>query len=334
MTALPTAAHDFAATLAARGVDLSRRTCRTLQVNLTKLCNQACLHCHVDSSPKRTEHLSREGVERCLELLRLNPMLEVLDLTGGAPELHADFRELVRGARALDRTVIVRHNLTVTLDPHPTSGASMEDLPEFFAEQRVQLVSSLPFYEQYFTDKQRGRGVFGKSLESMRRLNALGFGIQGSGLELILVYNPVGAFLPASQEALEADYRAKLRAAHGLEFTQLFTITNMPINRFAEDLRRRGTYESYIQKLVSAFNPVAASNVMCRDLISVDWRGQIYDCDFNQMLELEVEDAGTALTIFDLDLERLRELPIKTEAHCFGCTAGAGSSCGGTTETP
>ncbi len=332
MNPLPTASHDFAATLEAQGVDLSRRTSRTLQVNLTKLCNQACLHCHVDSSPKRTEHLSRAGVERCLELLRLNPELEVLDLTGGAPELHADFRELVREARALDRTVIVRHNLTVTLDPHPTSGASMEDLPEFFAEQRVQLVSSLPFYEQYFTDKQRGRGVFGKSLESMRRLNALGFGIEGSGLELILVYNPVGAFLPPSQEALEADYRAKLRAAHGLEFSQLFTITNMPINRFAEDLRRRGNYESYLQKLVSAFNPVAASNVMCRDLISVDWRGQVYDCDFNQMLELEVEDAGTPLTIFDLDLARFGELPIRTAEHCFGCTAGSGSSCGGTTE--
>lgn len=332
MTALPTASHDFPATLAARGVDIARRTCRTLQVNLTKLCNQACLHCHVDSSPKRTEHLSPEGIARCLELLRLHPELETLDLTGGAPELHAQFRELVRAARSLGKTVIVRHNLTVTLDPHPVTGASMEDLPEFFAEQRVQLVSSLPFYEEYFTDKQRGRGVFGKSLESMRRLNALGFGVAGSGLELTLVYNPVGSFLPASQEALEADYRQKLRAAHGLEFTRLFTITNMPINRFAADLRRRGTYESYLQKLVSAFNPAAAENVMCRDLISVDWRGQIYDCDFNQMLELEVEEGGVPLTIFELDLEQLREIPIKTAAHCFGCTAGAGSSCGGTTE--
>lgn len=332
MNPLPTVTHDFAATLEARGVDISRRTCRTLQVNLTKLCNQACLHCHVASSPKRTEHLSREGVERCLELLRRYPGLEILDLTGGAPELHQDFRKLVEGARALDRTVIVRHNLTVTLDPHPLTGASMEDLPEFFAAQGVQLVSSLPFYEEYFTDKQRGRGVFGKSLESMRRLNALGFGVAGSGLDLILVYNPVGAFLPADQAALEADYRAKLRAAHGLEFSQLFTITNMPINRFAEDLRRRGAYEDYLQKLVSAFNPVAAGEVMCRDLISVDYLGQIYDCDFNQMLELEVEDAGTPVTIFDVDFARLAEVPIRTAEHCFGCAAGSGSSCGGTTE--
>ncbi|MBL4849562.1 MAG: arsenosugar biosynthesis radical SAM protein ArsS [Planctomycetes bacterium] len=332
MSTLPLAAPDFRATLESRDVDLSRRTLRTLQINLTKLCNQACLHCHVDSSPKRTEHLSPEGVERSLELLKLNPGLEILDLTGGAPELHAQFRELVEGARALGRRVIVRHNLTVTLDPHPVTQVSMEGLPEFFAAQEVELVSSLPFYEQYFTDKQRGRGVFGKSLESLRRLNEVGFGMPDTGLELTLVYNPVGAYLPPDQATLEADYRSKLRAAHGLEFNNLFAITNMPINRFADDLRRRGNYDDYLQRLVAAFNPVAASNVMCRDMISVDHRGQIYDCDFNQMLELEVSDAGSALTIFNVDFARLAEIPIQVGSHCFGCTAGSGSSCGGTTE--
>lgn len=333
MSALPLASSpDFAETLDRHGLDLARRSTGMLQINLTKLCNQACRHCHVDSSPKRTEHLSAAGVARCLELLAAHPRLAALDLTGGAPELHARFRELVEGARALGKRVLVRHNLTVTLDPHPTSGESMEYLPEFFAAQGVEVVSSLPFYEEFFTDRQRGRGVFGKSLESLRRLNAQGFGMPGSALELTLVYNPVGSFLPAPQASLEADYRRRLREAHGLEFTRLFTITNMPINRFADDLRRRGAYDDYLAKLVAAFNPRAAEAVMCRDLISVDHLGRVYDCDFNQMLELGLEaPGGEPLTIFELDLEGLSALPIRVGAHCFGCTAGSGSSCGGST---
>lgn len=323
---------DFSAALAEQGVSLGRRATTTLQVNLTKLCNQACRHCHVDSSPKRTEHLSPAGVERCLALLAARPGLAALDLTGGAPELHAQFRELAAGARALGKRVLVRHNLTVTLDPHPLSGESMEDLPEFFAAHQLEVVSSLPFYEEFFTDRQRGRGVFAKSLESLRRLNALGYGLEGSGLELTLVYNPVGSFLPAPQASLEADYRRRLREAHGLEFSRLFTITNMPINRFAEDLRRRGAYDDYLAKLVAAFNPQAALGVMCRDMISVDHRGYVYDCDFNQMLELELErPSGQPLSIFELDLAELGALPIRVGEHCFGCTAGSGSSCGGST---
>ncbi|MGE0707875.1 MAG: arsenosugar biosynthesis radical SAM (seleno)protein ArsS [Planctomycetota bacterium] len=329
---LPSAARfDFEATLAAHGVELPRRPLRTLQVNVTRLCNQACRHCHVDAGPKRTEQMDRRGIERCLELLAAAPSLELLDVTGGAPELNPHFDELVRGARALGRRVMVRHNLTVTLDGNPRTKESKAYLPAFFAEQRVEVVSSLPYYEEYFTDKQRGRGVFEKSLAAMRLLNEQGYGRAGSGLELTLVMNPVGSYLPAGQAQLEADYRRALGQRHGVEFTRLIALTNMPINRFREDLERGGRYDAYLERLVDAFNPAAAENVMCRDLISVGWDGRLFDCDFNQMLELEVRDGEAPLTIFDLDLERLAALPIRFASHCFGCTAGAGSSCGGAT---
>jgi radical SAM/Cys-rich protein len=323
--------HDFQVALGRHSVDLSRLPLHTLQVNVTKLCNQACLHCHVDSSPKRTEHLSREGLERCLQLLEGHPEIEVLDLTGGAPELYHHFDEFVRRARALGKRVLVRHNLTVTFDGDPQTGASKEHLPEFFAEQGVEVVCSLPYYEEYFTDKQRGRGVFEKSIAGLRGLNAVGYGVADSGLELTLVYNPVGSFLPPPQEQLERDYRRALRERFQIEFTRLIAITNMPVNRFRQDLERRGKYEDYMQRLVAAFNPVAAEGVMCRGLLSIDHRGQAYDCDFNQMLDLPVSAGGGPLTIFDLDVARLADLPIRTESHCFGCTAGAGSSCGGAT---
>lgn len=328
---LPTAEPDFEATLGRHGLSLGRLPLHTLQVNVTRLCNQACQHCHVDASPKRTEHLDERGVERCLALLDAAPQIELLDLTGGAPELSPHFERLVREARARGRRVMVRHNLTVTLDGNPQTGESKEGLPAFFAEHQVEVVSSLPYYEEYFTDKQRGRGVFDKSLEAMRRLNAVGYGREGSGLELTLVYNPVGSFLPPDQASLEADYRAALRDRFGLEFTRLFTITNMPINRFRRDLERRGAYDAYMQKLLGAFNASAAESVMCRGLISVDYDGRLFDCDFNQMLDLPIQDGERALTIYDLDLERLHELPIVFGSHCFGCTAGAGSSCGGAT---
>ena len=301
----------------------------TLQVNITKLCNQACRHCHVDASPARTEAMSVEGIEKCLEILSRHEAIGTLDITGGAPELHANFEYFVQEATALGKRVIVRHNLTVQLDPHPRTGASMQHLPEFFARHRVELISSLPYYQQYFTDAQRGKGVFGKSVEAMRRLNAVGYGVEGSGLTLNLVYNPVGAYLPAAQSGLEADYKRELKTKFGLVFNGLFAITNMPINRFRLHLEKSGQLEPYMDKLLAAFNPAAAEGVMCRTLISVGHDGRLYDCDFNQMLELGASCGGRALTIFDFDLETLLRRRIRFGEHCLGCTAGAGSSCGG-----
>lgn len=324
--------YDFDALLAARGLALPVRGVDTLQINLTKLCNQACRHCHVDASPARTEALSDAGVEKCLEILAAHPQIKTLDLTGGAPELHPRFEELVIRARALGKHVMVRHNLTVQFDGHPLTGASKSQLPEFFAEQRVEVVSSLPYYAEFFTDAQRGKGVFGKSMAALKRLNEVGFGMDGTGLMLNLVYNPVGPYLPAAQASLEADYKRELLARFGLHFNSLFTITNMPIHRFALHLRKSGQYEAYMDKLLGAFNSAAAENVMCRNLISVSHDGRIYDCDFNQMLELDARDAsGAALSIFDFDIERVLTRPIRFGAHCLGCTAGAGSSCGGAT---
>jgi len=323
--------YDFPATLAARGVDLAPLPLATLQLNVTKLCNQACVHCHVDASPRRREMMPDDVLERCLELLELHPSITTLDITGGAPELHPRFRDLVSGARRLGRTVMVRHNLTVTLDPHPLTKASLADLPDYFAAQRVEVVSSLPYYQEFFTDKQRGDGVFKKSLASLRMLNERGFGVSGTGLKLSLVYNPVGAFLPAAQKDLERDYKRELQSRFGVVFNELFTITNMPIHRFKAQLKKAGGYEAYMDKLVQAFNPDAARGVMCRSLINVSWDGRLFDCDFNQMLGMPAMEGGQALTVFDFDLERLRRREIAVAAHCFGCTAGAGSSCGGAT---
>ncbi len=326
------ARYDFQAQLDRAGVQLPVREVRTLQINLTKTCNQACRHCHVDASPARTEALSDAGLEQCLKILAAHPQIQVLDLTGGAPELHPRFDELVRRARALDRHVMVRHNLTVQFDGHPVTGASKAYLPEFFAEQQVEVVSSLPYYQAFMTDTQRGKGVFGKSVDAIRRLNDVGYGIDGSGLVLNLVYNPVGPYLPAAQASLEADFKRELLDKFGLRFNGLFTITNMPIHRFALHLQKSGQYASYMDKLLAAFNPAAAQNVMCRDILSVDHQGRIYDCDFNQMLELQARDgSGNALSIFDFDLERVLARRIRFGDHCLGCTAGAGSSCGGAT---
>jgi radical SAM/Cys-rich protein len=323
--------YDFEALLHARGVELPPVAIETLQVNVTKTCNQACRHCHVDSSPARTEKMSREGIEKCIELLATHPGLKNIDITGGAPELHPDFDYLVERAVALGKHVMVRHNLTVQLDGHPQTGENKEYLPEFFAKHRCEVISSLPYYQEYFTDAQRGSGVFQKSIEAMRRLNAVGYGIEGSGLLFNLVYNPVGPYLPASQASLEADYKRELKQKFGLVFNNLFTITNIPINRFKLHLEKTEQYTSYMDKLLAAFNPVAASGVMCRSLISVDHDGAIYDCDFNQMLGMHVDDNGRPATIFDTDLEQLLKRRIRFGSHCLGCTAGAGSSCGGTT---
>ena len=301
----------------------------TLQVNITKLCNQACRHCHVDASPKRAEQMDRRTMQRCLEVLRFEG-IRTLDITGGAPELNPHFDEFVISARKMKKRVMVRHNLTVTLDGNPVTGESKMYLPCFFADHEVEVVSSLPFYEPYFTDKQRGNGVFAKSLESMRLLNAQGYGMEGSPRILTLVYNPVGAFLPPSQQSLEADFKRRLFSEYGLVFNHLYTITNMPINRFESQLNQLGAYDEYMTKLVNAFNPQAAEGIMCRSLISVGYDGRLYDCDFNQMLEMQIYN-GEPLTVFNLDFEYLLQRKIRFASHCFGCTAGSGSSCGGTT---
>ena len=324
--------HDFDALLESRGLRLPPLGITTLQVNITKMCNQVCRHCHVDSSPTRTEALSRAGVERCVALLAATPEIRTLDITGGAPELHPDFEWLVAQATALGRLVIVRHNLTVTFDGHPQTGATLTHLPEFFARHRCEVVCSLPYYQEFFTDAQRGGGVFAKSIQGLQQLNALGYGQAGSGLLLNLVYNPVGPYLPAAQAVLQADYQRELRTRFGIEFNQLYTITNMPINRFRLHLEKGGQYESYMDKLLGAFNADAAAGVMCRSLISVAHDGGLYDCDFNQMLDMPVAGAaGRAATIFDIDIEALMRRRIRFASHCLGCTAGGGSSCGGAT---
>ena len=303
------------------GGELLSQTVDTLQVNVGKLCNQACKHCHVDASPIRTEIMSRAVVEACLNVLRKYKTL-TLDITGGAPELIPDFRYFVTEARKTGAKVIVRHNLTVMFEENQT------DLPEFFAANAVEVVSSLPYFLPTQTDAQRGTGVFEKSIEALKRLNAIGYGLN-ENLVLNLVYNPVGAFLPPSQSAIKSDFKRELKARYDISFNNLFTITNMPIARYLDWLRRSKNEESYMTKLVNAFNPATIDGLMCRNLISVDWRGNLYDCDFNQMLELSV-DGKLPQTIFDFDLEKLAVRQIKTAAHCFGCTAGAGSSCGGT----
>ena len=322
------ARYDFDALLKARAISLQPLSIETLQINLTKLCNQACRHCHVDSSPARTEALSREGVERCLAILEAHPQITKLDLTGGAPELHPDFDWLVAEAVKLGKHVMVRHNLTVQADGNPQTKESKAHLPEFFAKHRVEVISSLPYYQAFFTDSQRGKGVFGKSITAMQRLNDVGYGVEGSGLIFNLVYNPVGPYLPAAQAQLEADYKRELRDKFGLVFNNLFTITNMPLHRFALHLKKSGQYEAYMEKLLAAFNPAAAAGVMCRSLISVDYQGRLFDCDFNQQIGLAAADAPS---IFNFDADALLARDIQFGSHCFGCTAGAGSSCGGVT---
>jgi radical SAM/Cys-rich protein len=315
-------APRFADTLAAHGLPpLARGPVTTLQVNAGKLCNQACHHCHVEAGPKRTEIMSEGVADRVLELLAASPDVTTVDLTGGAPELNPHFRRLVRETRALGRAVIDRCNLTVLFEP------GMDDLAEFLAEHAVAVMASLPCYGAENVEKQRGAGVFDKSIHALQRLNALGYG-RGAGLALDLVYNPVGAFLPPPQAELEARYRDELGRGFGIDFDRLLTITNMPIKRFAEALARAGEQAAYMGLLVNHFNPATVDGLMCRSLLSVGWDGALYDCDFNQMLELPL--GGGPATIFDVPgLGDLTGAPIATAAHCYGCTAGTGSSCGG-----
>lgn len=322
--------YGFEAKLADAGLDLRPVSVETLQLNVTRLCNQACRHCHVNASPKRTEMMDRRTWERCLEVLEGHESILNLDITGGAPELHPDFEEIVVRARKMGKKVIVRHNLTVTFDGNPQTGRDMSHLPDFFADNGVEVVSSLPYYQVFFTDRQRGKGVFDKSIEGIRRLNERGYGKPDSGLMLHLVYNPAGAFLPASQQSLERDFRRELSQRLGLVFNHLFTIANMPIHRFRQQLERSGGYHDYMVKLVDGFNPEAAEAVMCRFMLSVGYDGRLFDCDFNQMLEIGLR-APAPQTIFDFQEAEMLDRGIRFEDHCFGCTAGCGSSCGGAT---
>jgi radical SAM/Cys-rich protein len=312
---------SFDARLSGGTGELRARRPSTLQVNVGKRCNQACRHCHVDASPTRTEQMADDVVEACLDALARNPELATLDITGGAPELHPRFRDMVRRARALARRVIVRHNLTVQFEP------GFDDLPSFFAEHHAEVVCSLPHYTEDATDRQRGKGVFARSIEGLRALNGKGYGKEPD-LVLNLVANPVGAFLPPRQEDLERDTRARLREEHGVVFHHLHTITNMPIARFAAWLQKTGGYEAYMARLEAAFNPATVDALMCRDLVSVGYDGRLHDCDFNQMLDLTLAD-GAPRTIHEFDLGRVGARLVRTGEHCFGCTAGAGSSCGG-----
>jgi radical SAM/Cys-rich protein len=330
VTAIPLRVHEvdaapasrrFTERLARHGGGLRAAAVTTLQVNLTRRCNQACRHCHVGASPLRTEVMPDRVVDACLDSLARAPELGTLDITGGAPELHARFREIVERTRALERRTIVRHNLTVQSEPRQA------DLPEFFARNRCEVVCSLPHYTQDATDRQRGRGVYDESIAALARLNGVGYG-KGDGLVLSLVSNPVGAFLPPRQADLERDTKRYLLERHGIVFDQLFTITNMPIARFEDWLRRSGRYRAYMERLEAAFNPATLDGLMCRRLISVSWDGRLYDCDFNQMLELGLDEQAPA-TIFDLDVAALAGRRVRTADHCLGCTAGAGSSCGG-----
>ena len=293
------------------------------QVNVGRRCNQTCRHCHVDAGPERKEMMPDAVMDRCLEVIE-GTDIPTVDITGGAPELHKRWRELVVRSRAAGKKVMDRCNLTITRLPNYAY------LPEFFAEHHVEVVASLPHYRQRGTDTQRGDGVYDASIAALKTLNALGYGMEGTGLVLNLVTNPVGTFLPGGQAALERDWKQQLRRQHGIEFNRLFTITNMPISRFLEFLDQGGALEEYMERLVSAFNPAAAAGVMCRNTLSVGWDGTLYDCDFNQMLELPVHSSAPR-TIFDFDPARLASREIVLGPHCFGCTAGAGSSCGGAT---
>jgi radical SAM/Cys-rich protein len=316
----------FDETMAAAGIPRLLATGVTvLQINVGKLCNQTCRHCHVDAGPDRSETMSRQTAEMCITALARTE-IPTLDITGGAPELNPSFRYLVEAARHLGRRVMDRCNLSVLLLP------SQADLAAFLARHRVEIVASLPSIALSQTDAQRGPGVFGKSIEALRLLNALGYGKEGTGLMLDLVTNPVGAFLPPSQPSQEALFRRRLAREHGIVFNSLHTITNMPISRFLEYLLESGNYEGYMTRLVTAFNPGAAAGVMCRYTLSVGWDGRLYDCDFNQMLDLPLCH-GTPRHIGDLDLRALDSRRVVTGNHCYGCTAGAGSSCGGAITT-
>ena len=292
------------------------------QVNVGKMCNQICAHCHVDAGPDRKEIMTRDTMALCLQAVE-DSSIKIVDLTGGAPEMNPDFRWFVTELSKKGKKIIVRCNLTIIV-----ANPKYNDLPGFFKAHNVEVISSLPYFAAKRTDAQRGKGVFEKSIKALKRLNAVGYGMEGSRLTLNLVYNPSGAFLPGDQIGLEAQFKSKLLDGYGIRFNSLYAITNLPISRFLEYLIMTDKYECYMEELSNAFNPQAAENVMCRSTLSVGWDGHLYDCDFNQMLELKV-NGGAPKHLKDFDLQKLNARDIVVNQHCYGCTAGAGSSCGG-----
>ncbi len=292
------------------------------QMNMGKMCNQVCKHCHVDAGPDRKEIMTHETMQLCLDVLAQHPEIQVVDLTGGAPEMNPEFRWFVEEASKLGKHIMVRCNLTIIL-----ANKKYHDLPEFFAKHKIEVVSSLPHYTAGRTDRQRGDGVFEKSIKALQMLNEVGYGKEGTGLKLNLVYNPTGAMMPGPQGELESDYKKALLANFGIVFNSLYVITNMPISRFLDYLISSGNYDDYMQKLIEAFNPVAALGVMCRNTLSIGWDGYLYDCDFNQMLDIKV--ASKSQHLKDFDFASLMKRAIVVDQHCYGCTAGLGSSCGG-----
>ena len=339
--------NRFAQTLAKNSLRLRRMRPEILQVNVGKLCNLACVHCHVNAGPKRKEIMARETVDRIVNWFAKTE-IPTLDLTGGAPEMIPDFRYFIERVKGLQpsRHIIDRSNLTILLE------TAYEDLAEFLATNRVEIIASMPCYSAKNVDAQRGEGVFENSIAALQLLNSLGYGIDPD-LPLHLVYNPVGAFLPPSQEELEIDYKRELKKHFGIVFNQLYALTNLPIGRFASYLRHKGNLEEYMELLIHAFNPATIGGLMCRNTISVGWRGEVYDCDFNQQLGMQwmgrdgppgrpedpsrtdiaerraYDDMSKPLFLWDIDPDSLEDREIMTGDHCFGCTAGAGSSCGG-----
>lgn len=294
------------------------------QLNIGKLCNQTCAHCHVDAGPdKKLENMDRATLERCLEIIAAVPTIKIVDITGGAPEMNAHFRWFVEECTKLGKTVMNRCNLTII-----TANKKYHDLPEFFVKNKVHVVSSLPYFSKGRTDSQRGDGTFEASITALQMLNKVGYGVEGTGLKLDLVYNPSGAFLPDSQETLQAEFKRQLKRKYDIIFNELFAITNMPISRFLDYLIESENYEEYMEQLVNAFNPATIMGLMCRNTISVSWDGYLYDCDFNQMLDLRIATPKHQ-HISTFDLESFKNRNIVLNQHCYGCTAGAGSSCGG-----
>jgi radical SAM/Cys-rich protein len=314
--------NRFSQRLAAEGLQLRRRHPEILQVNVGKLCNLTCVHCHVNAGPKRKEIMARETIDRVLDWLAKTD-IPTVDLTGGAPEMIPDFRYFIEQVKTLQpsRHVIDRCNLTILLE------SGYEDLAEFLAARQVEIIASMPCYSTENVNAQRGEGVFEGSIEALQLLNSLGYG-KAVDLPLHLVYNPVGAFLPGPQAELEADYKRELKKHFGIVFNRLYTITNLPIARFASYLRHNNKLKEYMQLLIENFNPATIDGLMCRNTISVGWRGEIYDCDFNQQLGMQWEN-GRRLFLWDVDPDEIANREITTGDHCFGCTAGAGSSCGG-----
>jgi radical SAM/Cys-rich protein len=316
--------NRFSDRVAAEGLQLRRVRPEILQVNVGKLCNLTCVHCHVNAGPKRKEIMTRETIHRVIQWLA-GTEIPTVDLTGGAPEMIPDFRFFVDEVKRLQppRHIIDRCNLTILLEP------GYEDLSEFLARNRVEIIASMPCYSAENVNAQRGEGVFEGSIAALQLLNLLGYGIDPH-LPLHLVYNPVGAFLPPSQDELEVDYKRELKKHFGITFNKLYALSNLPIGRFASYLRHSGKLEEYMELLIHAFNPATISGLMCRNTISVGWRGEVYDCDFNQQLGMQWSNGGSKpLFLWDIDPDSLEDREIMTGDHCFGCTAGAGSSCGG-----